>query len=801
MPIPPRDLEMLSALEKKVLWLSTWMIHNANHLRSNTDGLKVGGHQASSASSATILSALYFHVLRRQDRVAVKPHASPVFHAIQYLFGKQTLEKLQNFRGLKGAQSYPSRTKDTDDVDFSTGSVGLGVAQTVFASLAQDYVEAHGWGDNHALGRMISVVGDAELDEGNIHEALIEGWKQGVRNTWWIIDYNRQSLDAVVREDLWQKFEVMFRNFGWDTVIVKYGSLMKAAFAEPGGEALRRWIDGCPNQLYSALCFQGGAAFRRRLTKDLARDGATLQLIDKRSDEALLALMSNLGGHDMASLLEAFDAIDHDRPTCFIAYTIKGIGLPFQGHKDNHAGLMSAAQMAALRERHNVREGHEWDKFEGLPFEPSDIETYLGDVPFQRGPSRRRTAAKIAVPSVLECPRLSQMSTQQSFGLILNALARDTSELAARIVTASPDVTVSTNLGSWVNRRGLFARQDVADIFRQEKIASSFTWDFSAKGQHFELGIAEMNLFLLLAALGLSHALNGERLLPIGTVYDPFVERGLDALNYACYQDARFMIAGTPAGVSLAPEGGAHQSIKTPLIGMSQPGLASFEPAYADELAAIMAWGLDYMQRDAGDGSAAALGEGADSHGGSVYLRLSTRTIDQPAREMTEALKQAVIAGGYWIEPPTADTRAVIAYTGTVAPEARAAARDLGAQGIGVAVLAVTSAGRLHAGWTAAQRQRRNDQASGPAQIETLLEPLHRDCAIVSVIDGHPAALAWLGSVHGHRLAAHGVEAFGETGTIADLYRLHGLDAEAITAEVKTMIGGNIAQHRQMKAS
>ena len=261
------------------------------------------------------------------------------------------------------------------------------------------------------------------------------------------------------------------------------------------------------------------------------------------------------------------------------------------------------------------------------------------------------------------------------------------------------------------------------------------------------------------------------------------------------------MIAGTPAGVSLSPEGGAHQSIKTPLIGMSQPGLASFEPAYADELAAIMAWGLDYMQRDAGDGSTAGTAMSADSHGGSVYLRLSTRTIDQPAREMTEDLKQAIIAGGYWIEPPTADTRAMIAYAGTVAPEARAAARDLGAQGIGVAVLAVTSAGRLHAGWTAAQRQRRNDQASGPAQIETLLEPLHRDCAIVSVIDGHPAALAWLGSVHGHRLAAHGVEAFGETGTIADLYRLHGLDAEAITAEVKTMIGGNIAQHRQMKAS
>jgi len=111
--------------------------------------------------------------------------------------------------------------------------------------------------------------------------------------------------------------------------------------------------------------------------------------------------------------------------------------------------------------------------------------------------------------------------------------------LARRIVTTSPDVTVSTNLGAWVNRRGLFARTEMADTFKKERIASTFTWEFSPQGQHFELGIAEMNLFIMLSALGLSHSLHGERLIPIGTLYDPFIERGLDALNYACYQDAR----------------------------------------------------------------------------------------------------------------------------------------------------------------------------------------------------------------------------------------------------------------------
>ncbi len=796
---PTSNIAMLTALERKALWLSTWMIHNANNLRESKDGLKVGGHQASSASSATLLSALYFDVLRPQDRVAVKPHASPVFHAIQYLFGNQTRDKLENFRGHKGAQSYPSRSKDVDDVDFSTGSVGLGVAQTLFSSLTQDYVKSHGWMKDRAEGRMISIVGDAELDEGNIHEALIEGWKHGIRNTWWIIDYNRQSLDAVIREGLWQKYEAMFGNFGWDVVIVKYGVLMKAAFAEAGGDTLRSWIDGCPNQLYAALCFQGGAAFRKKLLAELAYDEDACALIERRSDDDLLALMSNLGGHDMASVLEAFHSIDHDRPVCFIAYTIKGVGLPFQGHKDNHAGLMSAAQMTTMAKKFNIRPGHEWDKFEGLPFNGEEIAAFLAQVPFVQQGRRRLTAPKITVPEKLECPRLSSMSTQQSFGLVLNALARTDGEFSNRIVTASPDVTVSTNLGSWVNRRGLYAKEQLLDTFRQEKIASSFTWDYTPRGQHIELGIAEMNLFILLSALGLSHAINGERLLPVGTVYDPFVERGLDALNYACYQDARFMIAGTPAGVSLSPEGGAHQSIKTPLIGMSQPGLASFEPAYADELATIMAWGFDYMQRD-GEHSADANALSKDAAGGSVYLRLSTRTIAQQARELTAELSKAIIDGGYWHIAPSPKTKLVVAYTGAIAPEAIEAAGQLNAKGVATAVLSVTSADRLHSGWTTAAHQRRWHRVE-TSHIERLLDQIPRDCTILTVLDGHPAALGWLGGVAGHRSVALGVESFGESGTIADLYAIHGIDTQSIVAAAHELTAPRENSIRNLKAS
>ena len=782
------SLSAQAELERKILWLATWTIHNANHLRQSSDGLKVGGHQASSASIATIMTALYLHVLRPEDRVAVKPHASPVFHAIQYLLGNQTLDKLQRFRGFGGAQSYPSRTKDTDDVDFSTGSVGLGVAQTLFSSLVQDYLRLKGWGTERPEGKMVALVGDAEMDEGNIFEALLEGWKHGLRNTWWVVDYNRQSLDAVVREGLWSKFESMFRNFGWDVVVLRHGALQMAAFEELGGERLRAWIEGCPNQLYSALTFSGGAAWRKRLQDELGDQGEVSTLIGRRTDDQLAALMGNLGGHDLPSLLEAFAAARlHDRPVCFICYTIKGFGLPLAGHKDNHAGLMNPAQVEALRIAMNVRPGHEWDRFEGLNLPANTLQAFLDAVPFNAQGARRYQAPVIAVPDVLPLPESRELSTQQGFGHLMHDLAKGDTELARRIVTTSPDVTVSTNLGAWVNRRGLFAREEMADTFKTERIPSTFHWRFSPQGQHMELGIAEMNLFTMLSALGLSHSIHGERLLPIGTLYDPFIERGLDALNYACYQDARFILVATPSGISLAGEGGAHQSIATPLIGMAQDGLTSFEPAYVDELAAILRWSFDHMQRPAGNTADA---------GGSVYLRLSTRTLAQPARHLSPVDVQDITDGAYWMRRPGPNAETVIAYTGAVAPEAVEAAGLIGEDRRDIGLLAVTSADRLHNGWVTAQRAREQKADTAMSHIERLLMDLPRHCNLVTVLDGHPATLGWLGAVHGHRTRALGVTRFGQTGTIGDLYRAAGIDAQAIVAAAGSGPGRPIRYRR-----
>jgi pyruvate dehydrogenase E1 component len=753
-------LACLTALERKVLWLSTWMIHNANHLRPNRDGLKVGGHQASSASVATLMTALYFDVLRPQDRVAVKPHASPVFHAIQYLLGHQSREKLERFRAFGGAQSYPSRTKDGETVDFSTGSVGLGVGITLFASMAQDYLRLKGLVPTDGPpGRMIALAGDAELDEGNIFEALLEGWKHDVRNLWWIIDYNRQSLDAVVSDRLFGRIDAMFEMMGWRVVTLKYGRLLEAAFARPDGHHLREWIDACPNSLYSALVYKGGEGWREHLHRDLNRYPGIRAILDDHDDKALQRLMTNLAGHDMESVLDAFHGVADDRPTCFIAYTIKGYGLPFAGHKDNHAGLMNLDQMASFRRDMDVPEGAEWDPFAGLDLPPERLTEFLASAPLARADRRWHDAGRVAVPPSLPAPRGARQSTQEAFGRILGDIGAGDSALADRIVTTSPDVTVSTNLGPWVNRRGIFDRAERADTFREENVVSAQRWAMSPKGQHIELGIAESNLFLQLAALGLSGPLFGTRLLPIGTLYDPFIKRGLDVLNYACYQDARFILVATPSGITLAPEGGAHQSIGEPLIGLAQPGLIGFEPAYADELAVLMRWAFEEIQREDGQ---------------SVYFRLSTRPIEQRQRQISPDLEEAIIAGAYWLHEPAEGADLAIAYCGAVAPEALTAHQELAEDIPGAGLLAITSPDRLHRDWQAARN------AGEISVAERLLARLRPGAALVTVGDFHPATLSWLGAVAGNRIVPIGVDRFGQSGDIPDLYRAYQIDAEAI---------------------
>jgi pyruvate dehydrogenase E1 component len=764
-PLTP-DIEALKILDERLRWLSAWTIHHANHVRENNDGLKVGGHQASSASMSAIMAALYFHALGENDRVAVKPHGGPLLHAIHYLLGTQSREALENFRGLGGAQSYPSRTKDRIPVDFSTGSVGLGVAVTLFASLVQDYLTAHGWLDAQDRGRFVALIGDAELDEGNIYEAIIEGAKHDVRNLWWIVDYNRQSLDATSADRMFERFDEIFRSCGWRVVELRYGRKLKAALDE--NEALKGWFEQLSNAELSALHYQGGAAWRARIEAELGKKAATF--LKQYDDAALGNLFTDLGGHCLESLVEAFDAAQDDVPTLFIAWTIKGYGLPFAGHKDNHAGLMNPTQTAALRESMGVREGHEWEPLEGIGANARPgVEALLERARIARE-KRSRAFGQVRVPAI-PAPAGEEQSTQAAFGRILLDLSKAGGDLADRILTTSPDVTVSTNLGAWVNQRGLFRRQDMPDVFAQAKIASAQKWSGGNKGQHLELGIAESNLFLMLAAAGLSGDLFGTRLFPIGTLYDPFIARGLDSLNYACYQDARFILVATPSGITLGGEGGAHQSINPPLIALGQPGLRHYEPAFADELAAMIEEAFRLI--DAPDGE-------------STYLRLSTRSIAQVARA-DDGWRDGALKGGYWLREPGPSAEAAIVAMGAVMPEALAAWEELSEDVPGLGLLAVTSPDLLHRGWTAAQAARWTGERR-PSHVEQLLSKLARGAGLVTLADAAPASLSWLGGVLGQRVAPLGVEKFGQTGNLADLYAVYRLDGAAITEAVAELL-------------
>ena len=758
----------LHQIERRVLWLATRMIDHANRERIAPESpdpdrpgefaLKVGGHQASCASMVGIMTSLWFGHLSGDDKVAVKPHASPVFHAIKYLTGDLDRVHLIRLREFGGLQAYPSRTKDPDVADFSTGSVGLGAVAPLFAAATRRYVNAHfPPAPGGPSPRFVALVGDAELDEGNIWEAIADPALQGLGNVMWVVDVNRQSLDRVIPGMKIHKLRRMFEESGWHVVEAKYGHLLRQHFARDGGDALRRCIDDMSNEEYQSLFAHRGASLRERLFGSAPAEMGGL-LADVADDD-LAELVQNLGGHDIPTLLDAYRACDEvaDRPSVVFAYTVKGWGLPIAGDPLNHAAMLSGAQIDELRAQLGLAIEQEWDRFD----ESSPEGRLCGSVGPRLAEPDRSHRPRVTVPPETGVIVGRPVSTQETFGRILTALG-NVPAVAERLVTASPDVSVSTNLGGWINKMGVFAPEPQPDFLGEDRL---LRWKQGPVGRHVELGISEMNLFLLLHALGLGYELHGETLLPVGTVYDPFVCRGLDALIYALYNGARFVVVGTPSGVTLAPEGGAHQSTITASIGMELPGITLVEPAYAPALDWLLCDGLDRLTRPDGD---------------STYLRLSTRTIDQTpfleARERlgVEALRSDVLAGAYrLVEPPDGrDAEIVIAAAGAVVPEAVQAARLLASEGVPATVVELTSADRVYRDWRNGLRDAA--RAARPAgrdhHLARVIRPSERRLPIVTVHDAASHALAFLGSVFGARTVPVGVDDFGQSGTIGDLY-------------------------------
>ncbi|SEM13413.1 pyruvate dehydrogenase E1 component [Blastococcus sp. DSM 46786] len=760
------DDAALREIEQRVLWLATAIVDHANRVRPNPSGLKVGGHQASSASMVTIMTALWLEQLTAEDRVSVKPHASPVLHALEFLLGQLDASWLTTLRGFGGLQSYPSRLKDPVPADYSTGSVGIGATAPIWGALARRYVNTQfGAG---GTGRQWSLVGDAELDEGAVWEAVLDPMVAELGEVNWVVDLNRQSLDRVVPTMGATRLQGMFTAAGWQVLTVKYGRLLEELFARPGGPELRDRIDGMSNAEYQRLLRRPAADVRRELPGEGPGAGAVAALVADVPDADLVAAVRNLGGHDLAALRQAFAQIDDSRPTVVIAYTLKGYGLATEGHPQNHSALLTEAQLAELAARVGVDPAEPW-----AGFPPGSAPAgLLADAAARLARTPVDDAGAPDVPADLGRTPSGTATTQAALGRTLLDLNRAAPEVGRRVVTVSPDVSSSTNLGGWVNKVGVWSHEDRRDWFADDA-ETILHWREQPSGQHVELGIAETNLVGAIGELGATWSRWGQPLLPIGVLYDPFVERALEPWSFTIYAGGQSLLVGTPSGVTLAPEGGAHQSITTPSIGLEQPGCLSYEPAFALDAE----WCL-----------LAALGQMGRPGGQSAYVRLSTRPVEQalaavPADPAArDRRRRQVVAGAYPLRrvPRPAVT---LAAMGAVVPEALAAAERLDGLGFPADVVVVTSPGLL---FRAAQARRGLDDAS-PWVLDSVF-PADRATPLVTVLDGHPHTLAFLAGVRGAPAAHLGVTRFGQSGDLDSVYRYHGLDVDSLVGAALDLV-------------
>ncbi|KUN29316.1 pyruvate dehydrogenase [Streptomyces antibioticus] len=761
------DLAVLREVENRVLWLSTSIIDHANRVRPNTSGLKVGGHQASSASMVSLMTVLWFRHLRADDRVSVKPHASPVLHAINYLLGSLDRSYLSRLRAFGGLQSYPSRAKDPDPVDYSTGSVGIGATAPIWGAMTRRYVEcAFGEG---GTGRQYSLVGDAELDEGAVWEAVLDPAVSDLGEIVWIVDLNRQSLDRVVPHLAADRLRGLFSAAGWQVIELKYGKVLEELFREPGGDALRRRIDDMSNPEFQRLLRCDADEVRRRLPGTSPDAAGITKLITELDDESLVRALANLGGHDLDGLDAAFGAIDDTRPTVILAYTVKGYGLPMQGHPQNHSALLTGDQISQLADQ----VGADADD----PWQPPPAGSLVAELCRETAQRLRREEVSLAPPQTPpldlgRTPTSTKATTQAALGRTLLDLSRQAPEVARRIVTVSPDVSSSTNLGGWVNKVGVWSATERTDWFADDR-ETILHWREKPSGQHIELGIAEVNLVGLISELGAAWSRWGQPLLPIGVLYDPFVERALEPWSYGIYAGGQSILVGTPSGVTLAPEGGAHQSIKTPSIGIEQPGCITYEPAFVIDTE----WTL-----------LASLGRLGKPDGTSAYLRLSTRPIDQglaavpvdPAAR--EHRRRQVVAGAYALR--RADDPAVtLAVMGALVPEALSAADRLQQSGIRADVICITSPGLLYRAVRARQGQDLADH-----WILDEVFPADRATPLVTILDGHPHSLAFLATINQVPTTALGVTRFGQSGSLDEVYRYHHVDLESIVGAALDLV-------------
>jgi pyruvate dehydrogenase E1 component len=788
-------------------WLAAWMVFWANNKPANKGSKpKIGGHQASALSSASILAAYYLHIRRPQDRIAVKPHAAPVLYALLYMMGKLSRHDVENLREFGGPAAYPVQHDYPGLIDYSTSIEGIGCA-AVIEDAYEALVQKAQFGKRIDT-RYEAVVGDGELTELQIGGALYEAGRRRLSNVCWWIDLNRQSLDRVLEDSPgggtagWARR--LFRANGWHTIDLRWGSYARAVFAGSGGAELRRRVESLPDAHFQSLLLLHPAVVRKALAgirgdedewiaayldefANSAPSENRCALLETLSDDELKATIEDLGGHDAEALIAAHEEAltITDRPTAILCHTIKGRLMPgWAAHPENHGAVLTAERMDVLRSRLSFPDG---DPFARPPAD-SKLAQFLERRASELFPPETRIA--VAYPSELlpkwqeiRTPLSGARSTSAVFGNLNLTYLR--TALGKYMAFVAPDVGLTTHLGGVIHATGTFDAEPPADLLRflRERHQQAFAWRLVSSGQFHSIAINEGLAALLAFAFGRTkYAVEGkEQLIPIVTIYDVFWKHAYTQLYYALYDRARFIAVGTPSGTSLSRESGTHQSVQTPAIFMALPNIIYYEPAFAYDMKVLYLWAVEQLTGNDGE---------------SVYLRLTTQEIEQPEITDSPALREQVIRGGYWFinrrgEPGYEPVRNVghIFATGHTIVEAIRASEALRREGIFANVCNVTSWERLKRDWEAYWLA--PDVGDDPARSYHLNDLIPDDEVSVPAVvvgDFTPQVADWVGNALGKQITVLGPRGFSQTGSLESVRKLHGIDATAVADQLRQAI-------------
>lgn len=866
------DPAILEAIAHRAFVFATKMIWEANHRDDIQEGdPKVGGHPAACSSCVHILTTLHMAMRKPQDLIAVKPHASPVDHSLNHLMGlhhepygrawlstdesKAAMFRLRKFsqHGEPVFQSYHAESDPDGNAYFPSGSVGIPPVVSIYTALAYRYAEDHGL-EVPKDAHFWSLMGDSEFREGSLMEAMPDASERELGNVIWIVDYNRQNLDGTripnprgLRGTDAHRMERVAIANGWEVIQVRHGRKRLALFGKPTGDELRRVLEeGLSDFEFQMLLLKrDGKVVRERLI-DL--EPQVKKLLSGLDDQQVYDVFADLGGHDVAVLRDAMEQakVDKIRPTLIIAHTIKGWGLSSYAAPGNHNAVPDKDEVDALLDGEGVPKNDPFALFpedtpEGRFLAARRDEMRAGIEAIWALKDKNASAFETRVQEVGGLPQdlgvdlklTPLVHTQYIWGQLAGKLIRIGNRHEAHrkagtgkevsheeerwgpaadlVLTMAPDVGTSTNINPAMDDKiyGPDQPDYESELGLRDRRRPALVPHEEAWTRHIRFEIAEANCMSAAGAFGKMRDHVGLPFLPIMTIYDFFIKRAYDQLYYNLYWKSGFIVVGTPAGVTLSPEGAQH-SWKSDI---QMPNLITWEPFYAHEVDWILA---ESVRRHM---------TGDDEGRSGVLIRCVTKSVRQAEmmtrlkaakrfenasdEEILAATRADALEGAYYL----VDWRGYPDYTpgdnvvnvfamGAVTAEALKAADSLRAEGIYANVLCVTS-GDLLCGTLGRETgfrhlretlgitgdlylTRPNGHANGnghATEIDDaadLVMAAARRVPLVTVVDGEPGLLDNLGSVVGVKSDDLAVRKPSKCGRPVDVYGYMHIDAEAI---------------------